>query len=63
MFVCLACLTNLVADPRRPTWRDRGSGAGTCGGVDAALDANPHLAQGVNVRGGEVVLEAIKTKT
>lgn len=30
---------------------------------DAALDANPHLAQGVNVRGGEVVLEAIKTKT
>ena len=33
------------------------------GGVDAALDANPHLAQGVNVRGGEVVLEAIKTKT
>lgn len=33
------------------------------GGVDAALDANPHLAQGVNVRGGEVVHEAIKTKT
>lgn len=31
--------------------------------VGAALDANPHLAQGVNVRGGEVVLEAIKTKT
>lgn len=33
------------------------------GGVDAALDANPHLAQGVNGRDGEVVLEAIKTKT
>ena len=33
------------------------------GGVDAALDANPHLAQGGNVRGGEVVHEAIKTKT
>ena len=33
------------------------------GGVDAALEANPHLVQGVNVRGGEVVLEAIKTKS
>ena len=32
------------------------------GGFDAALEANPHLVQGVNVRGGEVVLEAIKTK-